>query len=113
MLATRWGRRRLMRKLSAEKRAAVLGALVEGSSVNSTCRMLGVSKVTVLRLLADVGSFCADFHGLTVRNLKTRRAQADELWSYCGCKERAKKRGAQGHGDTWTWVLLDADSKLC
>jgi hypothetical protein len=44
-----------MRKLSPERRAAVLSALVEGNSINSTCRMTGANKVTVLRLLADAG----------------------------------------------------------
>ena len=38
-----------------EKRAAVLNALVEGMSINATVRMTGVSKVTVLQLLADAG----------------------------------------------------------
>ena len=101
-----------MNKLSTEDRAAILSALVEGSSVNATARMCGVSKVTVLRLLSDVGSFCADYHELTVRGLQTKRAQADELWSFCGCKEKAKKAGGQGHGDLWTSVVIDADTKL-
>ena len=30
-----------MRKLSKEKRAAILTALVEGNSIASTCRMVG------------------------------------------------------------------------
>ena len=75
--------------------------------------MLGVSKVTVLRLLADAGTFCAQYHDLMVRDLKTKRAQLDELWSFCGCKDRAKEGGAGGFGSVWTWVALDADSKLC
>src|SRR5438034_9142187 len=99
-------RRRPMRKLSPEKRAMVLSALVEGSSVGATSRMVGCSKVTILRLLSDVGSFCADYHDLTVRRLCTERVECDELWSYCGCKERQRLRGAQGHGDVWTWVGL-------
>jgi hypothetical protein len=102
-----------MRKLSAEQRSMVLSALVEGSSVNATARMCGVSKITVLRLLSDAASLCADYHDLMVRGLQTQRAQADELWSYCGCKAKTKKAGGMGHGDTWTWVLLDSDSKLC
>jgi len=40
-----------MNKLSREKQAQVVGALVEGSSINSTVRMTGVSKVTILKLL--------------------------------------------------------------
>src|SRR4029077_12468523 len=101
-----------MRKLSTEKRAAIISALVEGSSINATARMCGASKITVLRLLADAGRFCADYHDVFVRGLATKRAQADEIWSFCGCKDKAKKAGASGYGSVWTWVALDADSKL-
>jgi IS1 family transposase len=102
-----------MRKLTNEKRAAILSALFEGNSINSTCRMTGTSKVTVLRLLADAGTFCAQYHDLTVRGLNTKRAQLDELWAFCGCKDKAKEQGAGGFGSVWTWVAMDADSKLC
>jgi IS1 family transposase len=102
-----------MRKLSTEKRASILSALVEGSSINATARMCKVSKITVLRLLADAGQFCADYHDVYVKNLASKRVQADEIWSFCGCKDRAKKAGASGYGSVWTWVAMDADSKLC
>jgi len=102
-----------MRKLSTEKRVAILNALVEGNSINSTCRMTGVSKVTVLRLLADVGTFCAQYHNVYVRGLVSKRVQVDELWAFCGCKDKAKLAGAGGFGSVWTWVGIDADSKLC
>jgi IS1 family transposase len=101
-----------MRKLSRDKRVAVLSALTEGTSIRATCRMCGVSKLTVLRLLADVGQLCADFHDLTVRGLTCRRVQADEIWSFVGCKEKRKVRGGSGAGDCWTWVAIDADTKL-
>lgn len=102
-----------MRKLSTEKRAAVLSALVEGASVNSTSRMCGVSKITVLRLLADAGQFCADYHDVYVRKVAAQRVQVDEAWAFCGCKDKAKKEGALGYGSVWTWVALDSDTKLC
>jgi len=102
-----------MRKLSSEKRAAILNALVEGSSVNATARMCGASKITVLRLLADAGQFCDDYHDVYVRGIASKRVQADEIWAFCGCKEKAKKAGANGYGSVWTWVATDADSKLC
>jgi IS1 family transposase len=101
-----------MNKLTPEKRAAILNALCEGNSINATARLCGASKVTVLRLLADAGQFCADYHDVYVRGLATKRVQADEIWSFCGCKDRAKKAGAGGYGSVWTWVALDADSKL-
>lgn len=102
-----------MRKLSTEKRATILSALFEGNSINATARMIGVSKITVLRLLADAGTFCAQYHNVFVRNLKTVRVQMDEIWAFCGCKDRAKENGAEGFGSVWTWVGMDADSKLC
>src|SRR5262249_15267019 len=61
----------------------------------------------------DAGQFCADYHDVYVRGLASQRVQADEIWSFCGCKDKAKKAGANGYGSVWTWVALDADSKLC
>ena len=102
-----------MRKLSTEKRSLILRALVEGNSINSTARLVGVSKITVLRLLADAGTYCAQYHDLFVRRLSSKRVQVDELWAFCGCKDKAKEKGAEGFGSVWTWVGIDADSKLC
>lgn len=90
-----------------------LSALVEGNSINSTARMVGVSKMTILRLLADAGTFCAQYHDLFVRGLSSSRMELDEIWSFCGCKDKAKKAGADGFGSVWTWSAIDADSKLC
>jgi IS1 family transposase len=102
-----------MRKLSTVKRAMILSALVEGNSINSTCRMTGASKITILRLLADAGTFCSQYHDLFVRGLESKRVQLDEIWSFCGCKDKAKKAGSDGFGSVWTWTAIDADSKLC
>lgn len=101
-----------MNRLSTEKRASILSALVEGNSVNATARLTGSSKVTVLRLLADAGTVCAQWHDAHVRGLQSERVQCDEIWSFVGCKERAKKKGAKGHGSIWAWIGLDADTKL-
>ena len=101
-----------MRKLSNEKRAEILNCLVEGLSVRATCRLTGAAKVTVLRLLLDAAVACTNHHDRTVRDLPTTNIQADEAWGFVGCKDRAKRRGASGHGNAWTWVAQDADSKL-
>jgi len=102
----------IMRKLNQDKRSMVLNALVEGCSINSTARMCGVSKLTVLRLLADVGSLCCDYHDLVVRGLSCQRIQCDEIWSFIGCKGKSKRQGKRGYGDSWTWVAIDSDTKL-
>jgi len=101
-----------MRKLTIDQRTSILRGLTEGNSINSTARICGKSKLTVLRLLADVGSLCADLHNDLVRNLDSRRVQVDELWSFVGCKHKSKMQGKMGDGDAWTWVGIDADSKM-
>ena len=104
-----------MNRLSAERRTAVIKALVEGNSIRATCRMTGTAKGTVLRLLAEMGEACEAFHDRTVRNIKAKRLQADEIWSFCHAKARnvpAHLEGKPGIGDLWTWVVLDADTKL-
>lgn len=101
-----------MRRLDATKRTAILSAMIEGCGVNACARLCGVSKLTVLRLLADVGQLCADHHDITVRNLASKRIQVDECWSFAGGKEKAKKAGAAVHGDAWVWVGIEPDSKM-
>ncbi|HEY1654654.1 MAG TPA: IS1 family transposase [Candidatus Tumulicola sp.] len=104
-----------MNRLPLAKRVQVLSALVEGNSIRGTCRMTGVALNTVLKLLADVGDACAAYHDDTIRNLSCVRVQCDEIWSFCHAKERnlkPKLRGLDGYGDLWTWVGIDADTKL-
>ena len=104
-----------MNKLSPERRAQVISALVEGNSIRATCRMTGAAKGTVLKLLADVGEVCRDYQDKHVRKLTTRRVQCDEIWAFCHSKEKnvpEEKRGQFGYGDVWTWTAIDADSKL-
>ena len=77
--------------------------------------MVGVDKKTVLRLLADVGDACAAYHDATIRDLTCVRVQCDEIWSFCHAKERNLKphlRGLDDYGDLWTWIGMDADTKL-
>lgn len=103
-----------MNKLSPEKRARIIMALIEGNSINSTARMTGIAHTTILRLLRDVGAACLRFHDAIVRDLDTERVQADEVWSFVGAKEknvRPEMKG-KGVGSIWTWTCLDADSKL-
>ena len=102
-----------MNRLSAERRTAVIKALVEGNSIRATCRLTGTAKGTVISLLVQIGEACQAFHDRTVRQIKAKRVQTDEIWSFTYSKERnvpEKKRGEAG--DTWTWVGIDADTKL-
>ena len=103
-----------MNLLAADKRTAVIAALVEGTSINATCRMTGVAKHTVLRLLKDMGCACAAYHNSHVRNLRVRRVQADEIWSFVYGKDKnlTMEQVKSGLGSIWTWKAIDADTKL-
>jgi IS1 family transposase len=83
--------------------------------MRATARMCDVSFNTVSKLLIDVGSACYDYQDKTLRNLPCKRVQCDEIWSFCYAKERnvpEDKRGEFGIGDVYTWVAIDADTKL-
>jgi len=104
-----------MNKLSTEKRAQILGCLVEGNSIRATARICDVAFNTVLKLVPELGEACLQYQDKVFRNLKCKRIQADEIWSFCYAKEKnvpEDKRGEFGYGDVWTWVALDADTKL-
>ncbi len=103
-----------MNCLSTQKREQIVAALVEGSSINATCRMTGVAKHTVLKLLKDLGCAAASYHDSHVRNLHVRRVQADEIWAFVYGKDKnlTMEQVQAGAGSIWTWTALDADSKL-
>jgi IS1 family transposase len=103
-----------MNRLSTAERAKVISVLVEGNSLRATARITGVARMTIEKLLRDIGAACQTFHDATVRGLKSQRIQCDEIWSFIGAKEKnaSAEQKAQGWGDVWTWTCLDPDTKL-
>ncbi len=104
-----------MNKLSTAKRAAVVRCLVEGVSMRATARMTGVARQTINDLLVDLGRACDTYQDRVLRNLKCRRIECDEIWSFIRMKEKnvpAPMRGTLGFGDVWCWTAIDADTKL-
>ncbi len=104
-----------MNKLSSQERARILHLLCEGNSIRSVTRLMNVGKNTVSRLMIDAGKVCASYHDEHVRNLKSKRVQVDEVWSFVYAKQKNvkdAKAAPDGAGDAWTWTALDADSKL-
>jgi IS1 family transposase len=105
-----------MNRLDAETRARVISCLIEGCSIRATVRMTGVAKKTVMRVLVEVGEVCADYQDRVFRNLRCKRLQLDEMWSWIYCKEKNRTeeiaRLNPDAGDVWLWVCIDADTKL-
>ena len=99
--------------LKREKQEAALSALVEGNSVRSTERMTGIHRDTILRLMCRVGAGCDRIMDQHMQNLDCENIQVDELWGYVGKKQRhLKETDSPELGDAWTFVALDADTKL-
>lgn len=102
-----------MNKLSIKRQAQVVSALVEGNSIRATCRMTGTAKGTVIRLLVSVGTACSRYQDEHLRNLHCRYIQCDEIWNFVYAKQKNVPVGMEGLvGDVWTWVAIDADTKL-
>jgi IS1 family transposase len=91
----------------------VIGCLVEGNSIRATVRLTGAAKNTVSKLLLDLGSACSDYQDSALRGLSCKRVQVDEIWSFVGCKKaNLKPEHNADYGDVWTFVAIDADTKL-
>ena len=104
-----------MNKLSSADRARILHLLCEGQSIRAITRLTGASKNTVTKLLIDAGAACMAFHDANVRDVKAKRIQVDEIWSFTYAKQKnvaAAKAAPEGAGDTWTWTAIEADTKL-
>ena len=104
-----------MSKLSIAKRVQILAMLCEGASMRSISRVCDVSINTVAKILEDAGQVCMAFHDEKVKDVKAKRVQVDEIWSFTYAKQKnveTAKAAPDRAGDTWTWTALDADSKL-
>ena len=100
--------------LSREKQIICIGALAEGSSMCSISRLTGVHGDTIGRLGVRVGQACAQIMDEKMRNLTCSNFQMDEIWGFIGKKQANLKAGdaERGFGDVWTWVAIDADTRM-
>ena len=104
-----------MNKLPHEKRAQALQMMAEGISLRAMTRLTGISRTTLIKLLEDAGQAFSEYQDRALVNLPCKRIQVDEAWAFCYAKQKnvpTAKAAPEGAGDIWTWVGLDADTKL-
>ena len=103
-----------MNKLKLETQTQVINGLIEGMSVRSVERLTGVHRDTILRLMVRVGEASQRMMDANLQDLSCSRIEVDEIWCYVGKKQRhvALSDDPSEVGDFWTWVALDADTKL-
>ncbi len=103
-----------MNVLPIEKQLQIVSALVEGNSIRSTARMVGVEHKTVMRILLRVGERCQRLLDEKMRNLPCHIVQVDEIWTYVGKKEK-RVNGTDNPllvGDQYVFVAMDSETKL-
>ena len=92
----------------------VLKMLLEDVSIRAAERITGMNRDTICDLILHVGDNCNRFLASTVKNMVPKFVEMDELWGFVGCKAKvalAKHLGPEV-GDSWTWLAIDADSKM-
>lgn len=100
--------------LKEEKQSQVIAALAEGNSIRSIERMTGIHRDTIMRLGVRVGESCAAMMNDTMKDLPCKTLELDETWGYVGKKQKNVRSGENPLevGDAWTFVAIDADTKL-
>jgi len=103
-----------MNVLSIEKQTLVLAMLVEGMSLRSISRVIGINVNTIMRISNDMGEAARWHHG-AIEKLQCKRIQVDELWAFCNTKNKnlsLDDRLNPGKGTLWTWIAICPDTKL-
>jgi len=98
-------------KLATEKKVAVISMLAEGSSIRAVERITGVNQNTIMSLNRRVGDACKKIMDEKMRGLNCKNVEIDEIWGFVGAKQKNARR-AGAYGDVWTFIALDADTKL-
>lgn len=99
--------------LPIEKKALILSLLTEGQSIRAIVRITGASKNTITKLLVEAGEKARDIHDTMMMNIQSKFIETDEIWAYVGKKQKRVKEGEGDEcGDFYTFIALDADTKL-
>ncbi|HLZ15442.1 MAG TPA: IS1 family transposase [Cyclobacteriaceae bacterium] len=97
--------------LPTEKKVTVISMLAEGASIRSIERITGINRNTIMNLAVRVGNGCKRIMDEKMRGLTCKQIQVDEIWGFIGAKKKNAQRSGN-YGDVWTFIALDADTKL-
>jgi len=97
--------------LPANKKVMAVSMLAEGNSIRSIERVTGIHRDTIMRLGVRVGEACQKIMNEKMRGLTCKQIQVDEIWGFVGSKKKNAVRTGN-YGDVWTFIALDADTKL-
>lgn len=99
--------------LEIEKKTLAISMLCEGNSIRGVERMTGIHRDTIMRLAVRVGNGMKKVQDEMFTGLESKRIEIDEIWGFVGAKLlTTKTKEVKGACDVWTWIALDADTKL-
>jgi IS1 family transposase len=100
--------------LPRDKQITIIKAIVEGVSIRSNERMTDVHRDTIMRLMVKVGQACELLQDRMMRDLTCEAIEIDEIWGFVAKKQKNVHHddNTLAVGDQWTFVAIDADTKL-
>lgn len=99
--------------LEFDKAVQIVRLLMEGVTIRGISRITGVHKNTIMSLSVTVGQKCLELLDSKLRDLQPRYVQADEIHTFVHTKEKHLwMNDPKQWGDCYTWIALDAETKL-
>ena len=101
-------------RTSVDKAAMALSLMLEGMSVRATERLTGLCRQTICDLILVAGEKCQAFSDSMIVDVQAEDIQCDEIWSFCGMKQKQATARSLGPevGDSWTYVAVERNTKL-
>jgi transposase-like protein/IS1 family transposase len=90
----------------------VVHLLCEGMGIRSIERFTRLHRDTVLSILETAGDKCSRLLNEKVRNVTSKFVQVDEVHGFCFSKPQNTKLGDDEHGEQFTYLSMDKESKL-
>ena len=101
-------------RLDFSDASRVLSMLLEGMSIRACQRLTGIKRDTICDLIVLVGENCDRFLTAAIKDVAAKTIELDEIWDFIAMKSKTQKARGYGDevGDSWTWLAIDADTKL-
>ncbi|MCY4585204.1 MAG: DDE-type integrase/transposase/recombinase [Bryobacterales bacterium] len=99
--------------LPIDKALLAVHLLVEGNSIRSTSRIVGIEQNTISSLLLHAGEGCAELLRNRIRAVPVSHLELDEIWTFVLKKQKRVMYGdPKTVGDAYCYIALDRGSRL-
>ena len=99
-------------RINLDRACTALNLLLEGLSIRSTERIVGIHRDSICDLILVVGENLDRFHHKAVVDVPVTDVQVDEIWDFVGKKSKRVQKGETGVGDAWTYTAIERETKI-